>query len=253
MKVSLITPVYNDPRIERCLKSIHEQEGKFELEHVIVDSNSTDQTVEILDAHRDDIDILIREDDDGVYDAMNKGVRAATGDIIGILNSDDRYQNQTVLESVHRTMKETESRACYGDLVYVGEDDSVVRYWEGGEYEPWKFYLGWMPPHPTFFVHRSVYEEIGYFNQQLSIAADYEFMLRALALHDISVSYINDVLVRMEIGGQSNESVASMVEAVSDMYEAWQYHGKMGRFVAPFLHPLEKVPQYFRKPPKDDV
>jgi glycosyltransferase len=253
MKISIITPVYNDPRVERCIKSIHEQQGDFELEHIVVDGNSTDQTVEILNRHENEIDTLIHENDDGVYDAMNKGVKAASGEIIGILNSDDRYQYQTVLETVHRTMQETESQVCYGDLVYVDDNDSVIRYWESGEYKPWKFYFGWMPPHPTFFVRQSVYKELGYFNQQFSIAADYEFMLRALLFNGVSVCYINDVLTRMEIGGTSNESISNMLEAVSDMYRAWEYHGKMGRFVAPFLHPLEKVPQYFSPPPEDVV
>lgn len=250
MKFSIVTPVYNDPRIKRCIASVHEQRGEFDLEHIVVDSNSTDETADILQSNEDRINSLIREDDNGVYDAMNKGIREATGDIIGILNSDDRYQHDRVLDAVHNRMVETDARACYGDLVYVDEDDSVIRYWESGDFREWKFYVGWMPPHPTFFVRRSVYEELGDFDQNLAIAADYEFMLRALFLNDISVSYIDNTLVRMAIGGQSNESIRNMLEAVADMYRAWKKHGKLGRFIAPFMHPVEKIPQYVHVKPE---
>lgn len=248
MKISIVTPVYNEPRLRDCLESINAQDGGFTLEQIVVDSNSTDDTVEIIDTYQNDIDCLIREDDKGVYDAMNKGIQQASGDIIGILNADDRYEHNKILHRVQSAMVETQADACYGNLVYVSENDEIVRYWKSGPFRRWKFYFGWMPPHPTFFVRKQVYETIGGFDLELPIAADYEFMLRVLLLNDFSVTYVNDLLVRMTLGGQSNESVTNMLQAVREMYQAWSKHRLKGRFTAPVLHPIEKLPQLVRRP-----
>lgn len=250
MKLSIITPVYNDPRIRYCLESVRQQTGDFELEHIVVDGLSDNETVEILDEYQAHIDCLIRESDDGVYAAMNTGIAHATGDIVGILNADDRYQDDTVLKDVSHAMAMTGADACYGDLVYVNDDDAVVRYWYSGPYKPHKFYYGWMPPHPTFFVRRELYDQYGTFDLDLPIAADYELMLRFLFIHDVSVGYVDRVLVRMAVGGQSNASIWNMTRAIYEMYRAWDKHQMSGRFIAPFLHPLEKVPQYVRAFPK---
>lgn len=248
MKFSIITPVYNDPRVERCLRSVEAQEGAFDVEHIVVDSNSTDETVDVLTRYDEHIDRLIREDDDGMYDAINKGLAQATGDVVGILNADDRYQDHAVLGDVATTMAETGVDACYGDLVYVDADDQVVRYWKSGSYSPYKFYFGWMPPHPTVFVRQELYDRYGGFDVSYSISSDYEFLLRLFFVHDVSIEYIDRVLVRMELGGMSN-SIDNLTTVIRDMYNAWETHYPPGRFVAPFLHPIEKVPQYVRKPP----
>lgn len=250
MKISIITPVYNDPRVERCLDSVHSQQGEFELEHIVVDGMSDDRTVDVINQYMTDIDCLIREDDDGVYDAMNTGISQATGDIVGILNSDDRYQDESVLSDVCGTMMSTGADTCYGDLVYVDDSNEVVRYWQSGEYKKNKFYLGWMPPHPTFFVRSEIYDEFGRFRTDLPIAADYELMLRFLFIEGVSTSYLDRVLVRMSLGGQSNESIGNMLQAVKEMYRSWCYHQEAGRYTAPLLHPVEKVPQYIQKPPQ---
>lgn len=249
MNLSIVTPVYNDPRVRHCLESVHSQKGDFEIEHIVVDSQSTDETVEILEEYEEHIDILIRESDDGVYDAMNKGVQRASGDVVGILNADDRYQDNHVVEDVITTLDETGAGVCFGDLVYVDDSDEVVRFWRSGPYRKWKFYLGWMPPHPTFFVRRKLYEQFGHFDQEFSIAADYEFMLRLLVMQGVSAAYLDRVLVRMALGGQSNASVKNMLSAIEDMYRSWKKHNSSGRFIAPIMHPLEKAPQYVMNPP----
>jgi len=246
--VSIVTPVYNDPRIRNCLASVREQRGAFDVEHVVVDGGSTDETTEVLDAHAADIDRLLRADDDGIYDAMNRGIDAATGDIVGILNADDRYRDDRVLERVTERLTRGDVSACYGDLVYVNDDDTVVRRWQSSAFEPGKFYLGWMPPHPTFFVRRSVYETYGTFDLEFSIAADYEFMLRILLDEAVSVGYIDSVLVEMAIGGESNGSVRNVMVALREVYRAWSKHNSLGRYTGPVLHPLSKLPQYRVRP-----
>ncbi|AAV45983.1 glycosyltransferase [Haloarcula marismortui ATCC 43049] len=249
MKISIITAVYNDPRVERCLDSVASQQGNFEVEHIVVDSESTDDTVDVIEQYENHIDCLISEPDDGMYDAINKGIEAATGDVIGLLNADDYYQDQRVLHDVASQLAETGADACYGDLVYVDADDDVVRYWKSDEYSRYKLYYGWMPPHPTFFVRHEIYERHGGFDLSYEISADYELMIRLLLNTDISVTYLDRVLVRMELGGMSNQSIENMLTVIEDMYRGWKKHNRLGRFVAPFLHPVEKVPQFIRSPP----
>jgi glycosyltransferase len=247
--VSIVTPVYNDPRITRCLESVRSQRGEFGIEHIVVDGMSDKETVNAIERHREHVDCLIREPDDGLFDAMNKGIARATGEIVGILNADDRYHDERVLADVTEQMSGTDADACYGDLVYVDNHDEIVRYWESGWYSPWKFYLGWMPPHPTFFARREVYDAYGGFDVELPIAADYDLMLRLLLVNGVSVAYIDRVLVRMATGGQSNSSLRNGLQAVRDMHKSWRKHRLNGQFVAPVLHPIEKIPQYFRNAP----
>jgi glycosyltransferase involved in cell wall biosynthesis len=246
MKISIVTPVYNEPRIRHTLDSIHSQEGVPELESIVVDGGSTDETTTILDEYADQIDTLISEPDNGTYDAMNKGIDCATGDIIGILNADDRYNRSTVLRTVLDEFKQTDANLCYGDLVYVDANDEVVRYWESGEYSPRRFYFGWMPPHPTVFVRRGVYDAYGTFDLDFPIAADYEFLVRVLLKSELSTTYVNDTLVRMATGGQSNASVRNIIAANVEVYRAWQKHDVSGGLHVPIVKPLRKVPQYLR-------
>lgn len=250
MKLSLITPVYDDPRVERALASAHDQRlpDDVELERIVVDGGSGDPTASILEDWREEIDVLVSEPDEGIYDAMNKGVDAASGDVVGILNADDRYQDERVLADVVNRFREQDVDACYGDLVYVDEDDDVVRYWESGEHAPERWRRGWMPPHPTFFVHREVYEEHGVFDLDYPIAADYELMLRLLLVHEVRVGYIDRVLVRMATGGNANASASAVLDANLEVRRAWQKHGLDGGGLVPVLKPLRKAVQFVRRP-----
>jgi glycosyltransferase involved in cell wall biosynthesis len=244
MKLTIITPVFNEPRIRQTLESIRSQRDIPDLETIVVDGGSTDETPAIIDEYSDWIDTLISEPDDGVYDAMNKGIKRATGDIVGILNADDRYNDPNVLQRVVETFQKSGADLCYGDLVYVDDSDDVVRYWKSGSYSPKRFYLGWMPPHPTVFVRQDVYEQYGTFDLEFPIAADYEFLLRVLLNEDISTAYIDQVLVRMATGGQSNASVRNIVSANVEVYQAWRKHDLRGGIHVPILKPLRKIPQY---------
>ena len=192
--------------IEDTIKSIVAQDYS-NIEYIIIDGGSTDNTLSIVDKFKDSITTIISEPDKGIYDAMNKGVQNATGDIVGILNSDDIYADNKVVSSIVEAIGNKDS--IYADLVYVDRDntDKVTRYWKSGKYRKGIFKKGWMPPHPTFFIKKSCYDQYGIYNLQLKSAADYELMLRMLHKHNISVAYLPEVITKMRIGGQSNVTV----------------------------------------------
>jgi glycosyltransferase len=251
MKISIVTPVYNDPRVARALDSIIAQKCNAEIELVVIDGGSEQPTLEVLERYRQHIDILVSERDRGVYDAMNKGIKLATGDVIGILNADDRYNDDQVLKDVASVMKNPRVDACYGDLVYVDAQDRVIRYWKSGSCCRIRFYFGWMPPHPTFFVRKLVYEQYGDFDLNFPIAADYELMLRFILKHKIYVEYIPRVLVRMSVGGQSNRSLSNIIKANLEVWRAWRKNGLSFGFFVPVLKPARKLVQFFSRPSEE--
>ena len=195
MNISIVLPVFNDVRVGRALDSVLSQQHGHELEVIVIDAGSTDGTLEVLESYRKSIAVLVSEPDRGIYDGMNKGIRLATGDVVGILNADDRYSDPLVLRDVMDAFTREDVDACYGDLVYTNEAGKVVRYWKSGDSRRWR--IGWMPPHPTFFVRRRVYERYGVFNLRYPISADYELMLRLMLKHWIKVKYLNRVLVNI--------------------------------------------------------
>ena len=244
MKISVITPVFNDPRVARALDSILSQRHEHELELIVVDAGSADCTMEILEGYRDSLTTLISEPDEGIYDGMNKGIRHSTGDVVGILNADDRYADSHVLRDVLSAFDDESADACYGNLVYVNTHDQVVRYWNSGAPGAARWRWGWMPPHPTFFVRRSVYEEYGAFDLEFPIAADYELMLRLLFKERVRVKYLDRVLVRMAVGGASNGSISNIIKANREVARAWRRNNLSGGFLVPFLKPAGKVLQF---------
>ena len=175
------------------------------VEHIIIDGKSTDGTIDIIKSYGDKISYFISEQDDGIYDAMNKGIRAATGDVIGVLNSDDFYPCNHIISDVVKKFNDHDTDSVYGDLVYVDDEqtDKVTRYWQSKHFSMAKIRKGWTLPHPTFFVKREAYEKYGVFRTDLKIAADFDILVRFLFNHKISYSYIQEVLVKMRIGGVS--------------------------------------------------
>ncbi|HGX93503.1 MAG TPA: glycosyltransferase, partial [Candidatus Tenderia sp.] len=206
-RISIITATWNAGRtLGDCLQSVARQ--GVAAEHLVIDGASTDNTLQVIEAHRDTVAQVISEPDEGIYDAMNKGIALAHSEVVGILNADDFYASSDVLERVLACFEDPSVDACYGDLRYVDFDDPqrTVRFWRSGDFRPERFYRGWMPPHPTFFVRRLVYERFGGFNTGLGSAADYEIMLRFLLRHRIRAVYLPKVLVHMRTGGVSNAS-----------------------------------------------
>ncbi len=246
MKISVITVVYNNVNtIQYAIDSVVNQNFK-DIEYIVVDGASTDGTLEILEKNKARIDVLISEPDNGIYDAMNKGLRAATGDIIGTLNSDDFYANANVLKKVSDCFNEFKCNSVFGDLIYVKNNniEKNVRYWKSSEYKPGKFKMGWHPAHPTFFVEKEIYGKYGLFNTDLKIAADYELMLRFLEKYKISSCYIPEVLVKMRLGGTSNQSLKNIIQANKESIKAWKINELKINPAFVLLKTFRKVLQY---------
>ena len=246
--ISIITVTRNAAvTLPDCLISIARQD--IAAEHIIIDGASTDNTMAILNDHLGQIAKIISEQDQGIYDAMNKGIQLASGEVIGMLNADDYYPAHDVLSKVSGVFDDPAVEACYGDLVYVDKNDRnrQVRYWRAGDYNPKKFYRGWMPPHPTFFVRRNVYERYGRFKPELGTAADYEIMLRFLLKHQIKTVYIPEVLVHMRTGGASNVTLINRIRANRMDRKAWEVNGIRPRPWTLYAKPIRKLGQWIIK------
>ena len=245
MKISVITATYNSAATVRdTLNSIANQDYP-DIEHIIVDGASKDNTLQIVKEFPH-VSNVLSEKDNGIYDAMNKGIRLASGEIVGILNSDDLYISDEVLSKVASVFEDRSIDAVYGDLQYVQSHDTnaITRTWKAGVFKKKYFYYGWMPPHPTFFVRRRVYEKVGLFNTSLRSAADYELMLRLLLKHGIRVKYIPEVLVKMRTGGMSNASFQNRMKANKEDRLAWKLNDLHPYFFTLYLKPLRKVFQF---------
>ncbi|PWG62948.1 glycosyltransferase family 2 protein [Spiribacter halobius] len=246
MKISVITATYNSAqRIDGALDSLAEQTMQ-NVEHVVIDGGSTDGTVRRVGSAKRVPEIVVSEPDRGIYDALNKGLALATGDVVGFLHSDDRYADEHVLERVMAEFVATDCDAVYGDLEYVahGPEARVIRYWKGRPYSPRLLRRGWMPAHPTFFMKRRLYEKLGGFDVSYRIAGDYESMLRYF-LAGIDTRYVPHVLVRMRLGGASNGSVAGVLRKMAEDYRAIRHYG-VGGAVTLMYKNLSKASQFFR-------
>lgn len=246
MAISVITVTYNvEETLLDCLDSLKAQSST--PQHIVVDGGSTDTTLAILQNHGLKNMKMISESDGGIYDAMNKGLAMADNDVIGILNGDDIYANADVLQTVETLFDQSDVDACYGDLVYVDRYDhlKIMRNWRSGQYDRRKFYWGWMPPHPTVFIRRQVYEKHGGFNLNLGSAADYELLVRMMVRYSIRVSYIPDIIVRMRTGGASNAALKSRIFAHLMDHKAWLVNGLIPYPWTVFMKPIRKLPQWF--------
>ena len=248
MKVSVVTPCLNRAGvIEACIRSVLDQ-AHHDVEHVIVDGGSTDGTLDVIKRYDRRIAHWSSEPDRGLYDAINRGIAAATGEAVGVLNADDVYADGRSVETVARALEETGAESCYGDLVYVHANDPgrVVRYWVSGRYRRGRFRSrGWMPPHPAFFVRREVHARFGVYNTALGISSDYELMLRLLEKHGISTHYVPRVLVRMRSGGVSGGGLANLVRAAVEDYRAWRLNRLPPSVFTIAMKKLGKLPQLF--------
>ncbi|MEK7634764.1 MAG: glycosyltransferase family 2 protein [Patescibacteria group bacterium] len=252
LKISIITVSYNSvATIEDTIKSVLSQTYQ-NIEYIIIDGKSTDGTLEIINKYKDKIAKIISEPDKGLFDAINKGIRLATGEIIGILHSDDLYNNEKVISIVAKEMEEKKLDACWSDLVYVNRDDTskIVRVWKSSSYEEGKFRKGWMPPHPTFFAGKNIFEKYGVYNLNFKLAADYELMLRFLEKYKIKSNYIPEILMKMRVGGVSNRSfknIKTIVKSNIDCYRAFKENGLKINPLIILIKPLSKIFQSFYK------
>ncbi|DAB34818.1 MAG TPA: glycosyl transferase [Sulfurospirillum sp. UBA12182] len=227
MKVSIITVVRNNvTTIKYAIDSVLNQTYE-NIEYIVVDGASTDGTVEIVKSYGDKISKFISEKDKGLYDAMNKGVKLATGNIVGILNSDDFYIDEYVIKKVVKEFKEKQVDSLYADLVFVKPENlsKTVRYYDSSYFSPEKFAYGWMPAHPTFFVKKDIYEKYGLFKTDYKIAADYELLTRFLAKNRITYSYLKEPIVKMRMGGASTSGIKSNYILNKEIIKACKENG----------------------------
>lgn len=249
MKVSIVTVVLNNAEyIEDCIKSIVSQNYK-DIEYILIDGGSTDGTIEIIKKYENKIAKWISEPDRGIYDAMNKGLRMTSGDVVGILNSDDFYIDENVISCVVNCLLRKDVYTCYGDLVYIDADDSdrQVRYWKSDAFNKKKFRRGWMPPHPTFFAKHHIYKKYGLFNLDFPLAADYELMLRFLYKYNVSTAYIPKVLVKMRTGGSCRPGLSNTLHNIIENYYAWKVNGLHTNLSTFLMKPLFKTLQYIKR------
>ena len=251
MKISIITPTFNSASvINDCIDSVKSQNFK-NVEHIIIDGASKDETVSFLNSRRNDFTILISEPDKGIYDAMNKGIKFAKGDIIGFLNSDDIYANNNVLSNVINVFKQYPLiDACYADLIYTDRNDlsKIVRYWKSCKFKKGLFSKGWCPPHPTFFVRSSIYKQFGNFNLNYQIASDVELMMRFLEINKINSMYIPKLWVKMRRGGVSNRSLKNVFKLNREILNALTEHNLSKNFLFFITSKVvSKLKQYFNK------
>lgn len=247
-KISVVTAVFNGEKtIAQAIDSVFGQ-AHGAVESVVIDGASRDATLSILKSYRPRLGKLISEPDHGIYDALNKGIRHATGDVIGFLHADDLFENDGVLGKVAAAFEDPNIDAVYGDLVYVRADnvERIIRYWKSGQYDQAALARGWMPPHPTFYVRRAVYERLGGFDQRYQIAADYDTVLRFLAVGKIRAVYIPEVLVRMRVGGVSNRSLRTILRKSREDLRALRTN-RVGGIGALIWKNFSKLPQFLAR------
>ncbi|QXP84013.1 glycosyltransferase family 2 protein [Methylococcus sp. Mc7] len=248
MRISVVTACYNSREtIRDALDSVALQRYPHK-EHVIIDGASTDGTLELVRAHGSPEVLAASEPDGGIYDALNKGIRRSNGDVIGFLHADDVFADDEVLERVAQEFSDPMVDAVYGDLQYVGKDDvtRIIRHWRSAPFTRQKLSRGWMPPHPTLYVRRSIYERLGGFDTSYRIAADYDFILRLFTQPGLRAVYLPHVLVKMRLGGASNRSLANVIQKSREDLRALRRH-RVGGIGALAWKNLSKLAQFVVK------
>lgn len=246
MRISVVTTSYNSSAtIRDTMQSVREQDYQ-DVEYIIVDGGSSDGTMDIVSQFDDVVSTSISEPDNGIYDALNKGIRLATGDVIGFLHSDDLFADSKIITEIAEVFEDQSIDAVYGDLDYVLRDnpDTIHRKWRSQEFSLGLFKKGWMPAHPTFYLRKKHYDRFGRYDTSFRQSADYELMLRMLEKHQLKASYIPKVLVKMRLGGASNVSLGNRWRANQEDARAWKKNGLKPGLLTRFLKPFSKLGQF---------
>jgi glycosyltransferase involved in cell wall biosynthesis len=245
-QISIITVCLNNSSfIDDAINSVLNQTC-HNIQYIVIDGGSTDGSFDIINKYRDKIHCIVSEPDKGIYDAMNKGLALATGDVIGFLNADDFYANPNVIQNISNVFESYKCEVVYADLDYVSRTDKhkIIRKWRSGAFHKKRFLKGWMPPHPTFFAKKELYQRFGGFNETLGSSADYELMLRFLYKNNVNVAYLPIVTTKMRVGGQSNRSLKNRFFANLQDRKAWRLNQLNPKWYTLILKPLSKLGQY---------
>lgn len=245
MKISIITATYNSAaHVANCIESVNSQTYP-DIEHIIVDGASKDNTVEIIKAIPNRVAKLISEPDKGIYDALNKGIQLASGELIAFLHTDDVFATPQTIAHVVDQFTHEEVSGVYGDLVFVNEENKVVRTWNSGSFNRSMVKKGWMPPHPTLVLRKTVYEQYGLFNPSFRIAGDYDFMLRIMLAKDIQLKYLPEVITNMKMGGASTGTIKGIIRKSKEDLRAMRNNGFKLPIVVLLSKNVRKLPQLF--------
>lgn len=244
IKISIITVCFNaESTFKHCIESVLYQNFK-NVEYIVIDGGSTDKTIEIINHYNNYITHYLSGPDKGIYDAMNKGIKLATGQVIGMLNADDYFADNTVLSSVAEVFSNNVVDIIYGDLDYINENGKIIRKWRSGLYKSGMFNSGWMPPHPTFYCKRNLFTEFGLYSLIYGTAADYELMLRFMHLHKTNAFYLKKVMIKMRTGGISNKSFKNRIHGLYHDYKAMRNNRILIPFLTLLSKPIRKLTQY---------
>lgn len=249
MKISIITVCYNSEKhIKSAIESVINQTYK-NIEYIIVDGASKDSTIEIVKSYGDKITKFVSEPDKGIYDAMNKGFKMATGDYLAVINSDDFYMSNDAIASVVHELELKKTDSLFADLIYVEENntDKQVRYWKSNSFVKNSFKKGWHPAHPTFFVKNEIYKKYGYFDLSFKLAADFELMLRFLEKYQITSTYLAKPIIKMRLGGATNKNFKNIFHQNIECYNAFKVNELSVSILYPLYRLLPKLIQFFKK------
>ena len=246
MKISIITVCFNSQQtIRATIKSVLSQSYK-QVEYIIIDGASTDNTIKIIKEFSNSIDVFVSESDAGIYDAINKGISKSSGDVVGLLHADDVFDNKYVIDNVMGLFDENVDM-IYGDINYVDRNDiyRVIRRWKSDSYKKGKFKWGWMPPHTGFFIKKSCFLKYGLYNLSLGSSADYELMLRMFELYNLKSKYIPLNITNMRVGGVSNSSFKNRWQANRNDKKSWKINGLKPFWFTLLIKPFIKIKQFF--------
>ena len=248
MKVSIITVCFNSVNtIAHTIQSVINQNCS-NIEYIIIDGASTDDTISVIDRYKSNIDLIISEKDNGIYDALNKGIENSTGDIIGFLHADDFFKNNNVIQNILDSFVNNNIDMLYGNIQYVDQykSEKVIRYWKAGKFVAGVFKWGWMPPHTSFFLLKSCYQNYGNYLLDVGTSADYELMLRMFELNQLNSHYLDKVLTCMRVGGVSNNTFKNRWLANRNDKKSWEINQLKPFWFTFILKPLRKVPQFLK-------
>lgn len=249
LKISIITVVRNNQNtIGEAIDSVLNQTYS-NIEYIVIDGKSTDGTIAVIESYGSKISKFLSEKDNGLYDAMNKGLMLATGDVIGFINADDMLNDKYCIEQIVNTFESTTTDVVYGDKIYINPLDSkkVVRFWKAGPFDLKNYKKGWMTPHLSTYIKKSLYDKHGGFRDDFKIAADYELMLRFIYKNKAKVKYLPITIAKMRAGGLSNGSLKNIAISNFEVYKSWKVNGMN---ISPFIiiaKPLRKLVQLFKK------